>query len=259
MTRNEGQLTPKTDDGFIVDERGRRWVTMSNGLTRAAHGLTLGEKRLVALAITKLDSRKGANDGLKTRIHASEYAETFGVDENTAYEQLQAAGKALYKRSIVFYTPAYKRNGTPLEPTEHRMRWVGRSSYAKGEGWIELAWWHEVLPHITGLAKQFTRYQLEQASALRSTYSWKLLELLMRFKDTGWAQYTIEDFCASMEATKAMQANFAKIRTKIIEPAVTELTEKDGWEIEWQPVKGGRRVKALKFQFRRNPQGRLDL
>ena len=151
-----GELLPRpTDDGFIVDERGRRWVTMSNGLTRAAHGLTLGEKRLIALAITKLDSRKGTNDGLKTRIHASEYAETFGVDEATAYQQLKLAGKALYNRSIVFYTPAYKRNGTPLEPTEHRMRWVGRASYAKGEGWIELAWWHEVLPHITGLAKQF--------------------------------------------------------------------------------------------------------
>lgn len=260
MARNEGQLTPtEPADGYIVDERGRRWVTMSNALIRAAHGLTLGEKRLVALALAKLDSRKGANDGLKSKIHAAEFAESFGIDERTAYEQLKGAGKALFRREIVFYTSAYKRAGKPIEPTENRCRWVGRATYAKGEGWIELAWWHEVLPHITGLASQFTQYQLEQASALRSTYSWKLLELLMRFKDTGWAQYAIEDFCTSMEATPAMRANFAKIRTKIIEPAVAELTQKDGWEIEWQPVKGGRKVKALKFQFRRNPQGKLDL
>jgi len=260
MTSKSGQLTPiEPSDGYIVDERGNRYVTMSNGLIRASHGLTLGEKRLIALAITKLSFRAGAPaGGIVTRVTALEFTETFGIDSATAYAQLRDAASNLYKRSILFYTPAYRRNGKALA-IENRMRWVGRATYAKGEGWIELDWWHQVLPHLTGLAKQFTRYQLEQASALRSVYSWKLLELLMRFKGSGWATYTIEDFCSSMGSTKSMEANFAKIRTKIIEPAVKELTTKDGWEIEWQAVKVGRKVKALKFQFRRDPQGRLGL
>lgn len=261
MTRTTGQLA---EDGgqqgnFIVDEQGRRWVTMSNALTRAAHGLTLAEKRLVALAVTKLDHSRPAPDRHVTKIHASEYAETFEVDPNTAYDQLQAASRALYNRTITFFAPAHRRGGKPISMVETKMRWVGRASYAKGEGWIELAWWGELLPHLCGLRKQFTQYQLEQASALRSVYSWKLLELLMRFQSTGWAQYDIEDFATSMEATPAMRANFAKIRTKIIEPAVRELRAKDGWIIEWKPIKKGRKVAALRFDFRRDDQLRLPL
>ena len=60
-----------------------------------------------------------------------------------------------------------------------------------------------------------------------------------------------------MEATEKQRADFGKIRTKIIEPAVKELTEKDGWLIQWETVKAGRKVKSLRFTFMRNPQGSL--
>lgn len=245
--------------GDLDRPAGERWVTMSNALTRGAHGLTLAEKRIVASAVSKLDSRRVLPPGEvpRTRITAMEYAETFSVDMDTAYDQLQAAAKQLYKRSITFYEPAYKRNGKPLVPTMVQMRWVGSVKYQKGEGWVELAWWPDLLRHLVGLKAQFTTYQLQQASALRSAYSWKLLELLTRFQSTGMAEYTIEDFCASMEATEKQAADFAKVRTKIIEPAVKELTEKDGWLIQWETVKAGRKVKAIRFNFMRNPQGSL--
>ena len=248
---------------FDSDDRepGQRLVTMSNALTRAGHGLTLAEKRIVASAVAKLDSRRALPPGEvpRTRITAAEYAETFQVDLDTAYDQLQDAAKQLYKRSITFFEPAFRRNGKPLPPTMVQMRWVGSVKYQKGEGWVELAWWPDLLRHLLGLKKQFTTYQLQQASALRSAYSWKLLELLMRFKDSGHAEYAIEDFCASMDATEKQRSDFNNIRRRIIEPAVKELQEKDGWLIQWHPIKAGRKVVGLRFDFMRNPQGRLDV
>ncbi|WP_207817715.1 replication initiation protein, partial [Pseudomonas sp. 74_A] len=64
---------------------------MSNALTRAGHGLTLAEKRIVAAAVSKLDSRRLPPRGEvpRTRITAAEYAELAGVDMRTAYEALQ--------------------------------------------------------------------------------------------------------------------------------------------------------------------------
>jgi plasmid replication initiation protein len=76
----------------------------------------------------------------------------------------------------------------------------------------------------------------------------------MRFESTGWDEYTIEDFTESMDATEKQKSNFNNIKRRMIEPAVKELTEKDGWLIEWRPIKAGRKVKALRFEFRRNPQ-----
>lgn len=250
--------------GFNVanEERptGERLVTMSNALTRAGHGLTLAEKRIVASAAAKLDSRKVLKPGEvpRTQISAAEYAETFGVDMRTAYEQLQDAAKSLYHRSITFYEPAWKRNGEPLPPTKVQMRWVGSVKYQEGEGWVELAWWTDLLPHLTGLQKQFTSYQLQQASAMRSIYSWRLLELLTRFKSNGWAEYTIEDFKTSMDAPPSLN-DFGQIKRRIIDPAVKELVEKDGWLIQWQPIKAGRKVKSVRFTFMKNPQGMLPI
>lgn len=247
------------DAGDMERLPGDRWVTMSNALTRAGHGLTLAEKRIVASAVSVLNSRAPLRPGEvpRTRVTAAEYAETFDVDADTAYNQLKAAAKTLYGRSITFYEPAHKRRGKPIEPTMVQMRWVGSAKYQKGEGWVELAWWPDLMKYLIGLKGQFTSYQLQQASALRSAYSWKLLELLQRFESTGWAEYTIEDFCTSMDATPKQRENFAKIRTKIIEPAVRELADKDGWLIQWRPIKAGRKVAAVRFDFKRDPQGRL--
>jgi plasmid replication initiation protein len=62
-----------------------------------------------------------------------------------------------------------------------------------------------------------------------------------------------------MDATEKQRADFAKLRTKIIEPAVKELIEKDGWLINWEAIKAGRKVKSVRFTFKRDPQGRLPL
>ena len=93
---------------------------------------------------------------------------------------------------------------------------------------------------------------------MRSTYSWKLLELLTRFQSTGKAEYTIEDFKASMAAPPSL-SDFGQVKRRIIDPAVKELQEKDGWLIQWMPIKAGRKVKSLSFTFMRDPQGRLDV
>ena len=237
---------------------GERLVTMSNALTRAGHGLTLAEKRIMAAAVSKLDSRRqlGPGEVPRTRITAAEYAELAQCEMHTAYEALRDAAKALYGRSITFYEPAHRRRGKPLPPTKVQMRWIGSAKYQKGEGWVELAWWPDLMRHLVGLKAQFTSYQLQQASALRSMYSWRLLELLTRFEGTGWAEYTIEDFAAAMDAPPSL-SDFGQVKRRIIEPAVKELGDKDGWLIHWRPIKAGRKVAAVRFEFRRDPQGRL--
>jgi plasmid replication initiation protein len=241
---------------------GDRCVNMSNALIRAGQGLSLAEKRLMASAVAMLDSMRTPLPGEcpVVRITAADYAESFDLDIDTAYNQLQSGADNLYHRSIVIFEPSYKRGSKKIgdKGTVTRMRWVGRASYQEKEGWVELAFWHEVVPHLMGLRKQFTTYKLQQASALRSIYSWRLLELLMRFKDTGWAQYSIEDFCQSMNASEKQKADFAAIRRKIIEPAVKELIEKDGWLIEWKPIKAGRKVTDIRFTFLKNPQQQLQ-
>ena len=82
-------------------------VTMSNALVRAGHSLTLSEKRLVAIAISKLDTkggpgRYGLGFEIDCKITAEEYAELAQCEMQTAYRDLNNASRRLRKSGIEF-------------------------------------------------------------------------------------------------------------------------------------------------------------
>lgn len=236
-------------------------VTMSNALVRAGHSLTLSEKRLVAIAISKLDTkggpgRYGLGFEIDCKITAEEYAELAQCEMQTAYRDLNNASRRLRKSGIEFFEPDNKRKGAPLV-VRVNMSWVTTTKYHTKQGWVELTWNHKLVPHLLGLKREFTSYKLNQAAALRSVYSHRLLELLMMFEATGWAKFSLDDFCQSMQATPTQKKDFANVRRKIIEPAIKELCEKDGWKIEYETTKAGRKVTGLHFTFERDKQENL--
>lgn len=234
------------------------WVSMSNSLARAAHNLPISSKRIVAIAVAKMDStqRHSQWESMVTKVSADEYAETYGIGRHESYHDLKEGAKALYEASVTFYESSKSRAGRPLVRTDRR--WVQEATYHEGEAWISVRWTIWLQPHLSELSQKFISYKLHQTSKLRSAYSWKLMELLNVFKSTGILEITIDDFATSMEATETQRKNFASIRRKIIEPAVKELCSKDGWIIEWEPLKAvGKKVIALRFKFRLDPQGDL--
>jgi plasmid replication initiation protein len=244
---------------FVMDPNApvsEKSVNMSNALIRAAHSLSLSEKRLICACISKIDSLpSGApivrNGAWTVRLSAAEYAETFEVDLNTAYEQLRDASENLFNRYI--RTMHETRQGLK----EKKFRWVGGVEYHKGEGWVELHWWHEVVPHLYGLRKEFTSYKLRQAAALRSSYSWRLFECFQSWKSTGYYMPAIADFHLAMDVPKSCIVDFKALRVRVIEPAVKELREKNGLEIEWDVRRAGRKVVGLEFRFKPDPQTKL--
>ena len=243
-------------------------VTMSNALTRAAHGLSLPEMRLVALAVSKMNSRASATvpDGyggtrpapLVSELHARDYAEAFGVSENDGYKILEKAAISLMRKHVTFYSEAHRRGSKKLKDTIKRVQWVGSSEYVRNEGKIRIRWYDEIVPQLLGLRQHFTVYRLAQIKHLKHKSAVRLLPLLERFKSTGVAEYTVEDFCMSIEAAPSFQKNFGMLRRRIIEPAVRELNEHSDLLVTYETRKEGKKVVALRFAFKPNPQGTLD-
>jgi plasmid replication initiation protein len=233
-----------------------RHVSMHNDLLVASHGLkTLAEQRIVKSCAAKIDSvRLDSHNRYKVRLTAKEYAETFNLDPTTAYEQLKSGVEGLAERWITWTEPVQRG-----AIAAHKDRWVSGATYVDRAGWVELRFSPEATPYLMVLRGNHTTYLLRQASELRSIYSWRLLELLMQFKDTGWRQMPIKDFLHAMDAKPSHLQNFKDARKQIIEVAVKELQEKDGWDITWSPIKEGRKVTDIRFEFRRNPQGTLPL
>lgn len=246
---------PRTPKRSSKLPSGKLQITMSHALTTAAQGLSLAEKRVMMYAVAKLDSFKtdGGTPTGAVKLVARDYAEQFGVDPDTAYTQLRQAGKGIFNRYIRFFESG--KHGAE----EVLVRWVSSARYSPGTGTVTLRFTPEIAPHLLQLKNQFTKYKLTQASALRSIYSWRLLELLSQYESTGWRQIALDEFHHAMETPPSARENFKECRKRVVDPAVNELRDKDGWIIEWSPIKTGRKVTALRFDFRRDPQGHLPL
>jgi plasmid replication initiation protein len=245
-------LSAKPNSQTAIADRN---VTMANAVTRSAHGLTLPEKRFIAAALAKTDSTdaRGLMDQqMQTvKLSAMEYSETFGITLDAAYQQLQAGAEELQKPKLVVERPG--RRGTVREVRS----WVITGKYAKGEGTVEVRWHPDIVPFLFGLRKEFTTYKLRHAAALRSVYSWRLFECLKSWQGAGRYSPTIEEFQDAMDASPTYRANFKALRERVIEPAVKELREKNGMIVKWSPIKSGRKVTALRFEFEPDPQGTL--
>lgn len=238
------------------------WVTMSNALTRAAHGLNLSEKRLMAACVAQIDALHPGGrlkDGI-VRLSAADYAALYEVSLDAAYSELKAAADNLFERYIRVVCE------TPKGQKETKFRWVESATYHHGEGWVELRFTHAVKPHLVKIQGQYATYKLKQASALRSGYSWRLLELFALQVDKnnrktfkGWLAISIEDFQHAMDVPASFRKNYKDLRRRVIEPAVKELIGKDGLLVSWEEKRQGRKVVSLRFEFQKADQQQLPL
>jgi plasmid replication initiation protein len=224
---------------MVIKEPGlkNKNVVIANTLTMSAQSLTLSEKRILFAAIAKAGGITG-----KVNLSAKEYAETYGMAQNQAYEQIKEAAKNIFNRYITL-----SKFGENNDTTRH-FRWVEAYEYKEGLGYVTLVFTSSVMPYLLALEKNFTKYKLRQACALRSVYSWRLLELFEQ-QSKGWLLIDLEDFHHAMNSTNTHRKNFKDTRVHVIEPAIKELQEKDGWIVAWEPTKLGRKVISLKFVF----------
>lgn len=256
---------------FDSANRGELQVNMSHAITRASHGLSLVEKRIVALFIAKFSGKKRIK-GVRgealligerqVKITAEEYSETFGVDPKIAYRDLIKASETFLRRNWSYKRPT-KQQGKFVTT---KGNWLSTIEYHDGEGWVEATFTNETVPHlIMALGEQFTKYRLKATAALTGTYTWRLWELLSQYADPDektkqrdkerWIRITLDDFKLMMEAPKSYK--FSQIRQKIIEPAIKQIKDKNEIKVDWKPLKKGRSVNALEFRF--TPSEQLTL
>lgn len=217
-------------------------VTKSNALVQAAYKLKLNEQRLLLAVIARIDPRIPMRSHTFT-ITAGEFAEIFDLEMQSAYEALQDASDTLFERDI----------RTSDGHSKSRFRWVDKVSYVPGESRVELTFTHHVVPYLSKLHQNLTSYGLHQVANLKSTYSIRLFEMLAQFRKTGWLQISVDDFRERLMLTDTYK-RFDNLRARVIQPAVNELQQKSNLTISWEPIREGRKVVSLLFQFKEDEQ-----
>lgn len=217
-------------------------IAKSNALVEAAYKLTLNEQRLLLAVIARIDSRRTMRR-FTFSISAHEFAQMFDVELHTAYEALQDASTSLFERDIRTFDGR----------TKARFRWVERIAYIDGESRVELTFTLHVAPYLTLLHKNFTAYGFHQVSQLKSSYSIRLFEMLIQYRKTGWVQISLAKFRERLMLETSYK-RYDNLKARVINPAVKELEEKSSLIIQWEPIRNGRKIEALRFTFKESEQ-----
>ena len=156
-------------------------VVKDNALINASYNLDLVEQRLILLAIIEArESGKGINANDPLIIHAESYINQFNVHRNGAYKALKDACDDLFARQFSYQSLSEKGN-----IQNHRSRWVSEVIYVEREAVVKLIFSPAIIPLITRLEEQFTKYDIEQVRELSTGYAVRLYEILIAWRSTG--------------------------------------------------------------------------
>lgn len=225
-------------------------VTMHNALVRAAHGLSLNEKRIVACCASMLNGQEGSRmtDHLSgqfvMRLTAQDYGDLFGINPKHVYRDLKKAVNRLFD-SEYSITDAVTGKVT-------RRRWVCHAAYCDHMGYVEVAFSPFVFPYLQHLNRDFSQYRLGQASGFRCAYSYRLFEVLNSWRSAGWYACKVEDLRRMLEIPESYSTG--SINARILTPSIPVIAGELGMPVHAIPDKDGKRIIGWTFYIGRDPK-----
>lgn len=222
-------------------------VTQANQVVEASYKLTLAEKRLILLILTKIDSHPDQPAALPDtliEIYAADVMEHIGLSQKESYDMLKDAAERLAERWITINQP--DPNNPLLKQT--KTRWVSAINYLPAGGHLQLRLAVDVLPYLTKLAGEFVRYRINQVAGMSSVYAIRLYELLLQWINEGQRDVEIEWLKEAFQIPECYSRIF-NLKKRVIDPAVEQVNTHSDLQVSYTQRKRGREVVALIFTF----------
>ena len=227
-------------------------VVKTNRLNMAIQNLSLGEIRLIQLAI--IDARetgKGIDTVTPLAIHASRYADAFDVTRQTAYEVLKEAETTLFKRYFTFLD---ERDDKPV-----KSHWISQAKYLTDDAIIEIMLTPAVVNEVIRInaisdSGWFTRFALEQVASMTSVYSVRLYELLTQWRKAKKAKFDLEIFRGQLGLGVNEYKQMSDFKRRVLDVAVNEINEKSDLKVSYENAKKGRKIVGFNFKISEKPK-----
>lgn len=227
-------------------------VWQSNRLVEAGQALTLSEKRLVIAAAALHDPRKPLPPRGTVTVRAEEFAEVFGIEGGHVYEALEEASRRLYNRSIRTISDSKGKS------IERDVRWVWMAEYKKGEGTVTLGFSPALMPYLTILRTEFTRFKLKYVGKLGSFYGVRIYELCAQYRKAGRRTLTMEQLRETLNLGDKY-TNVRDLRRRVLDPAVEDINRYTDLRVVMTPTMKGRKVTGFHFDIALNEQMAMEL
>jgi plasmid replication initiation protein len=212
-------------------------VTQANELVESRYNLTLGEQRLIFTMIARIQPED--EDFKPYRISLNELAEFLGIDKNHIYADCKKITKKLLEKVVEIKEP-----GRLLQT-----HWVSSADYIDGTGMVSLTFDPLLKPYLLQLKGNFTSSKLEMLLSFKSQYTMRMYSLLKQYERLKVREIELEQLRNMLGLRNDQYMLYSNFRDRILEPTQKELKTKADLYFEFDEIKYGRRVGAIRFRL----------
>lgn len=213
-------------------------VVKSNQVIEASYQLSAVEQRIVLAAISCIPKNQPITDDELYPVSVSEL-QLLGVHEKTAYRDLKEGINRLYERSI----------NLSIDDKSIKMRWVQEIQFLDSQSVIGIRFSKPILPFISNLSREFTKYALSDIAGINSAYAIRIYELLVQYRQIGKREISVDSLRTMLELGKKYPL-FADFKKRVIDTAVDQINEYSPLKVTYEQKKTGRKVTHILFSFK---------
>lgn len=221
-----------------MDLSKKELIVKSNQVIEASYQLSSTEQRIVLAAISKISRYEEITDDEIYRVTVDDL-KNLGVHEKTAYRDLKDGVNRLYDRSI----------NLAIDDESIKMRWVQSIRFLESKSVVGLRFSKEILPFISNLSREFTKYSLSDIAGMSSAYAIRIYELLSQYRSIGKREISVESLRKMLELGKRYPL-FADLKRWVIDTAVDQINEYSPLKVTYEQKKTGRKVTHILFSFK---------
>ena len=210
-------------------------VKKSNALARARWSAeSIWEPRLVAL--------------LASKVHMDDTE--FQVYEIPVSEILQGAHSGRHYQEIESVIDKVMSRVLTIRDDDGWTKYnvFSRCRFRRKDGILELGFHPDLKPHYLNLQK-YMQYSLMEFLLLPSIYSQRIYEFLKSWDDKPETIISVLDLHEMLNTPNSFRANFTEFRRWVLEKAHKDISKYTKLIYEWEPIKKGRSVIAIRFTF----------
>ena len=210
------------------------WVYQSNKLIEASYTLTVMEQKLVRLLASFI--KKDDDDFKEYIFETKDLIEVLNTSSSRFYRDIDNLTDMLMARIIKVKDNSNK--------DFNKYHFVEVAKYNKGI--LKLKINPEMKVFYLGL-DWYSKYQLRNIMQFKSTYSFRIYELLKQYEKIGTRTLTINDLRNILDIGKDQYTKYANLKQKVLNVAKREINQKTDIRFEFEEIKTGRKVTSIRF------------
>ncbi len=254
-------------------------VVMHNDIVTSAYNLSVNEQRLIYCALKQIPKEEPLDPNTPFYISRDDFIELGASPINVARDIRQAT-KDLMKKTIYVSTDTgilefhwlsevlrYDKNAEKKlkekypDPKDYKKYINSLRLYNlldslpnRTDDIVARITFHEkVVPLLSDLKASFTQFLIKDVADFSSIYSYRIYQLMMRYKSTSYVKISLDDLRFMLMLMDKYPLT-ADLKRWVIDTAVDEINEKSPYSVKYKLVKKGRKYTHLELNFKRKEE-----